>query len=230
MAAMRLPCFDGRRDASLLLLEIDEVFGVEEAGGNIGAVVGAAGLADDLSVTSGNAAMARRARLVKSMLAVGPSLGAREPRTQMAPSSRWGRNSEPMTPPKLRYMAMAKMTSETPTVILRLHDGPAHAGAIVRTRKPMSGFSHSLAPLLKSRLARRARRRWRSQRAEQREGDGPGHGLEEAAFNGLQREDGQVGGDDDGDGEEDGALHFLRGVANLLLRRVRCRSCERDGG
>ena len=53
-------------------------------------------------VTSGNEAMTRRALLVKSMLAVGPSLGGRVPRTQMEPSSRWGRNSEPMGPPKER--------------------------------------------------------------------------------------------------------------------------------
>ena len=46
--------------------------------------------------------MTSRALLVKSMLAVGPSLGGSVPRTQMEPSSRWGRNSEPMGPPKER--------------------------------------------------------------------------------------------------------------------------------
>ena len=33
---------------------------------------------------------------------IGPVLGAKVPRTQMAPSSRWGRNSEPITPPSAR--------------------------------------------------------------------------------------------------------------------------------
>ena len=53
------------------------------------------------------------------------------------------------------------------------------------------------------------------ERAEQSEGHGPGHRLEEAAFYGLQGEDGQVGGDDDGDGVEDRALDFVRGLADL---------------
>ena len=53
-------------------------------------------------VTSGNAAITMRALLVKSMEAVGPSLGDNVPRTQMEPSSRWGRNSEPMGPPTVR--------------------------------------------------------------------------------------------------------------------------------
>ncbi len=41
-------------------------------------------------VTSGNEAMTRRALLVKSTLAVGPSLGGSVPRTQIEPSSRCG--------------------------------------------------------------------------------------------------------------------------------------------
>ena len=61
------------------------------------------------------------------------------------------------------------------------------------------------------------------QRAEQRKADGPGHGLEEAALDGLQGEDGQVGGDDDAAGEEDRALHLMRGFANLLRRVCACR-------
>ena len=87
------------RTPLLFSLQIDEVFGVEEAG-SVGAVIGPAGLADDLR-TSGKEAMTRRALLVKSMLAVGPSLGGNVPRTQMEPSSRWGRNSEPIGPPKV---------------------------------------------------------------------------------------------------------------------------------
>ncbi len=58
------------------------------------------------------------------------------------------------------------------------------------------------------------------QSAEQGEGDGPGHGLEEAAFHRLQGEDGQVGGDDDADGVEDGPLDFVGGFADLLHDRL----------
>src|ERR1019366_5603720 len=46
--------------------------------------------------------MIRRALFASSIPADGPVLGASVPRTQMAPSSRWGRNSEPMSPPKPR--------------------------------------------------------------------------------------------------------------------------------
>ena len=40
-----------------------------------------------------------RARFITSVPSSGPVLGAAVPRTQMAPSSRCGRNSEPITPP-----------------------------------------------------------------------------------------------------------------------------------
>ena len=53
--------------------------------------------------------------------------------------------------------------------------------------------------------------------AEQGETDHPDHGLEEAAFDGLQGEDGQVRGDDHAARIEDGALDFVRGFADLLV-------------
>ena len=56
----------------------------------------------------------------------------------------------------------------------------------------------------------------KDQRAKQRKGHGPGHGLEEAAFDALQREDRQEGGNGDDDGVEHRALHFVRGVADAL--------------
>ena len=40
----------------------------------------------------------RRERFITSMEVVGPTEGASVPRAQMAPSSRCGRNSEPITP------------------------------------------------------------------------------------------------------------------------------------
>ena len=38
--------------------------------------------------------------------------------------------------------------------------------------------------------------------------------MKKPAFDALQSEDGQVSGDDDGDGVEHRALHFVRGVAD----------------
>ena len=69
----------------------------------------------------------------------------------------------------------------------------------------------------------------KDERAEQRKGDCPGHRLEEAALDGLQREDGQIGSDDDAAGKEDRPLHFVRGIANLLCRRARVVLQWRDG-
>ena len=50
------------------------------------------------TVTSGKEASTTRAWFATRMPSLGPVLGARVPRTQIAPSSRWGRNSDPMTP------------------------------------------------------------------------------------------------------------------------------------
>ncbi len=55
--------------------------------------------------TSGKAARRSRASFMTRRLSVGPVEGARVPRTQMEPSSRWGRNSEPMAPEKPRKRA-----------------------------------------------------------------------------------------------------------------------------
>src|ERR1700683_3427238 len=52
------------------------------------------------------------------------------------------------------------------------------------------------------------------QRTEQGEGNSPGHGLEEAAFDALQGEDGEIGGDDDGAGVEDRAQDFHYCIAD----------------
>src|SRR5208282_4959359 len=54
------------------------------------------------------------------------------------------------------------------------------------------------------------------QGAQQREGDGQGHGPKQPAFHSLQREDRQVGGDDDGDRVEHRPLHFMRRFADGL--------------
>ena len=96
-----LPCSDGRRDATASLRFRSTKYSVLK---KPAVSVPSSGRPVWLTtcVTSGNEAITRRALLVKSMLAVGPSLGGSVPRTQMEPSSRWGRNSEPMGPPKVR--------------------------------------------------------------------------------------------------------------------------------
>src|SRR6516165_6411604 len=50
--------------------------------------------------------------------------------------------------------------------------------------------------------------------SDQREGNRPGHWTEEAAFHALQREDGQIGDDDDDARKEYRLLHFVRGDAD----------------
>ena len=77
--------------------QVDEKFGVVKAAG-VAAIVGTADLADDLRRLRGNSRARGERAWTFRMLAEGPVLGASVPRTQMAPSSRCGRNSEPMMP------------------------------------------------------------------------------------------------------------------------------------
>ena len=49
-------------------------------------------------VTSGKEARTTLAWFATRIDSLGPVLGARVPRTQIAPSSRWGRNSDPISP------------------------------------------------------------------------------------------------------------------------------------
>ena len=64
-------------------------------------------------------------------------------------------------------------------------------------------------------------------RAQQGKGHGPGHGVKQPSLHVFQGENGKIGGDDDGDGVEDGALHFMRGLADglrqALIRRYGAR-------
>ena len=76
-------------------LQIDEVFRVEEAG-RIGAVIGPSHLADHLRSLRGTWRAMTRAWFMMRMPSVGPVLGASVPRAQIAPSSRCGRNSDPI--------------------------------------------------------------------------------------------------------------------------------------
>ena len=66
---------------------------------------------------------------------------------------------------------------------------------------------------------RRSRQHGRDQNrkchgAEKSQRNRPGHGSEQAALHALQREDRQVGGDNDGDGVENRPLHFMAGFAD----------------
>ena len=100
-----------------------------------------------------------------------------------------------------------------------MFDGPLD-GVAIAAGEPGHHRVLPLAGALGEEQARqhRGKQEGEDQRAEQREADRPRHGLEEAAFDRLQREDGQVRGDDHGAREEDRALHFVRGLANLLCR------------
>ena len=61
-----------------------------------------------------------RAWFIRRMPSVGPVLGASVPRTQMAPSSRCGRNSEPIMPLAASYTVAARAAPRpTPTVTQR---------------------------------------------------------------------------------------------------------------
>jgi hypothetical protein len=58
-----------------------------------------------------------------------------------------------------------------------------------------------------------------------REGHRPGHGPEQPAFHALQREDRQIGGDDDGDGVKHRPLDLMASLADDLrggFRGARC--------
>ena len=118
---------------------------------------------------------------------------------RIEPSSRCGRNSEPMMPLKPQ---------------IRRDSQPGHANANREPRDvrwpsgerlrsqpsgtPSADLRRSRAPSRNRRLASTGARRIENVSApEQREGDRPCHGPEQAAFDALEREDGHVGGDDD---------------------------------
>ena len=100
-----------------------------------------------------------------------------------------------------------------------MHDCGANRGAIVGREPHHDG----VVPLFGA-LAEKEAGHYRSHgngednRADEGEADGPGHGLEEPALDGLQGEDGQVGGDDNAAGEKDRAQHLVSGVADFLRR------------
>src|ERR1700722_5046211 len=100
-------------------------------------------------------------------------------------------------------------------------DGPADGDAIFIAQENHYGigpFFHTVAED-QQREDRRNHDR-ENQSAEQGERAGPGHGLEEAAFDALQSEDGQIRCDDNGAGVKNGAEDFHYGIANNFQRRL----------
>ena len=87
-------------------------------------------------------------------------------------------------------------------------------------------FHHRVAPFRYSLAEEEAGQNRRDehgkyQRAEERKRHRPGHGLEQASLHPLQRENGQIRRDDDGDRVEDGPLDFMRGLRGSTSHRFR---------
>ncbi len=80
------------------------------------------------------------------MPSVGPVLGASVPRTHSAPSSRCGRNSEPITPLNSQERRKAKRADRTANRDAAVFDGPLHASAISAIQK----FHHRVVPLARA--------------------------------------------------------------------------------
>ena len=210
-------------------LEVDEVFGVEEAGG-IGAVVGAAGLADDLGdlretghhdaglvgeVDAGGRAFAGRQR------AANPDGALVEVRQELRADGT----------AKGQVDGDGERAGGDAEGDVAMQDGGADGDAIVVDEPLHDGVMPLFGAFVEERSwPYGSNRDGKDERAEQGKSDGPGHGLEEPAFDSLEGEDGQIGGDDDAASEEDRAQHFVGGVADFLRGGARCRPFARDGG
>src|ERR1700740_2222784 len=100
-------------------------------------------------------------------------------------------------------------------------DGPAYGDAIFIAQKNHDGIGPLFYTMAEDQDSEDGGNQNREdQRAEQGERNGPGHGLEKAAFHALQRENGQIGGDDDGARVENRAQDFHYGVANDFEGRL----------
>ncbi len=96
-----------------------------------------------------------------------------------------------------------------------MSNGPSHRETVLDCQK-LHQWVVPLPHFLAKHQAGKHRRNQhgKQQCPEQRKRDRPGHGLKQAAFHMLQREDGQVGGDDNASREEDRALNLMRGSAD----------------
>src|ERR1039458_3426618 len=215
----------GRNEGFLILLEdgtplvfgfeIDEIFGVEEAGG-VGAVVRAAHPADHLG--DFREPGQDNARGVHHPLPFGGPGGGRQggagpDRAFIEVRQELGADDA----------AEEQVCRESQRGGGGGNRGPAQANGqakrgTVGARDPFHGGVVPLLYVLSEQETGKHRRNGHgeNQRAQQSEGNGPRHRFEEAAFHALQGEDGDVGGDDDADGIDYRALHFVRGVAHRI--------------
>ena len=102
----------------------------------------------------------------------------------------------------------------------RPFDVPHHERPVARCDPAQHGIFPLTGALTEQEAGQRRRHEHgKDQRAKQGKCDRPGHRLKQPALHSLQREDGQVGRDDDADREEDRALHLMRGLADLFIDR-----------
>ena len=196
-------------------LQIDKIFGVEEAG-RIGAVVGPADLADDLRDLGKRGQ--NDARLVHGGHALGRagagSQRAAHPDRAFIQVRQELRADDAAEAQKARQQQRAHRHADGNVAMF---DGPGRRMAVA-IGEPAHHRVVPFARALGEEEARQHRREQHGedQRAQQGERHRPGHGLEQTALDRLQRKDRQVRGDDDADGVEDRALHLVRGLTNLL--------------
>src|ERR1019366_6946307 len=203
------------RPPLLLRLEVHEILGVAESAG-VGTVVGAPHFRHDFGDLGkgreNQSALVREAGALSEIGAVGQ--GAAGPDGAFVEVRQELRPDDPAERQVSRYAKRRDSGAERDPAMA---DRPAQVAAITGGQKG----HHGVAPFANSFTEDHAGKYRRDedgkhQRAQQGEGDRQGHGPEQPALYALQREDGQVGGDDDGDGVKHRALHLMGGVADDL--------------
>ena len=196
-------------------LQVNEIFGIEESGG-VCTVVGTADLGHNLrNFRKGGE---YDARLIHDARALGRAGAGRESAArpdgafvEMRQKFRADHAAEGEIDRKAHGAASDGDCHRT------MLDGPTHGFAIAS----LQIIHHRIAPFVDAIPEEHAAEHRRDQhreneRAKERERNGPGHGPEQAAFDALQCEDGQVRGDDDGDGVKDRTLNFEGGVTDAF--------------
>ena len=109
-----------------------------------------------------------------------------------------------------------------PTVKNRLSDRPIHTLSVARREQWIRGFSHSSPPRRNNRLAKTgAITIEKRQRTGSAKATVQAIGRKSLPSTRLQRVDWQIGRDDDGDGIENRALHFMARLADDFCMAVR---------
>jgi hypothetical protein len=210
--------FPEHRPPLIFGLQIDEVFGIEEARG-IGAIVGTPYLGNhlgDLRKGGQNDARLRHqpVALIRAgagrQCAASPDGAFIQVRQELGPDDAAGGQ-----PAGHGYASQSDAYGDPAGA-----NGKAQRGAIA----PDQPREHRITPLARV-LAKcqagehRRQNHGEQQGAHKREGHRPGHGLEQTPFHALQREDGQVSRDDDPDGIKHRPLHFVGRFANAFHDR-----------